>query len=287
MFHLFSAQDKYDEEALSKWLLRCGRCGATRHNHELLRTLFIVSPLRTAPGYCKVFRSREPQPVLPGRPGVIGGYRGCCAEPPTPNESAPVKSAWCMSVAVCLSSHCLSVASTSRQSRSSHLAHSFVPFPHSLPPSSLPLGSLGGRTDASNASGRGWHWQRGRSVGGSVAYDSRTFPAVLTNDPTYYWARMGGGHPNRPTDRSGSAVASSPPHTNAVPSWQDHQARRRRTHRAPRQSLRPGQAVGPLSKLSALSSIHTSRDSRPSLQGGDMTEFLPSKFFFAEMWGGL
>ena len=151
MFHLFSAQDKYDEEALSKWLLRRGRCGATRHNHELLRTLFIVSPLHTAPGYCKVFRSREPQPVLPGRPGVIGGYRGCCAEPPTPNESAPVKSAWCMSVAVCLSSHCLSVASTSRQSRSSHLAHSFVPFPPSLVPPTRVIGRKDRRVECKRA----------------------------------------------------------------------------------------------------------------------------------------
>ena len=50
---------------------------------------------------------------------------------------------------------------------------------------SRPPGSLGGRTVESNA---GWAWVAWRSVGESVAYDSRTFPAVLTNDPTYYWA---------------------------------------------------------------------------------------------------
>ena len=54
-----------------------------------------------------------------------------------------------------------------------------------------------------------------RSVGELVAYDSLTFPAVLTNDPTYYWATA---------TAAAASPSRSPPHTNAVPSWQDHHA---------------------------------------------------------------
>ena len=125
-------------------------------------------------------------------------------------------------------------------------------------------GSLGGRTDESNA---------GEVAGRSVAYDSRTFPAVLTNDPTYYWATTATAACRRLSHLPSLTLAvPTPPHTNAVPSWQDHQAARSSLARSlasgtkPRQSLsghaRPSQA-GPLSKLSAGSGRRRRRPRRP------------------------
>ena len=144
---------------------------------------------------------------------------------------------------------------------------------------SRPPGSLGGRTVESNA---GWAWVAWRSVGESVAYDSRTFPAVLTNDPTYYWATA---------TVAAASPSWSPPHTNAVPSWQDHHASGTRAVAQPPSrpaEVGPGHA-GPLSKLSggrirgatattfALLFLHTSRP--PNSTGrGACSAFLQAQF---------
>ena len=121
--------------------------------------------------------------------------------------------------------------SCSQQSRSSHLAHSTL---RSIP----------------------GHWEEGQTnrmqarsqVGRWVAYDSRTFPAVLTNDPTYYWATTATAACRRLSHLPSLTLAvPTPPHTNAVPSWQDHQAARsslaRIRHQTKAVSQRPRQAM--------------------------------------------
>ena len=123
---------------------------------------------------------------------------------------------------------------------------------------SRPLGSLGGQTNRMQAgAGRESERERSfrRSVARSLAHDSRTFPAVLTNDPTYYWA----------TTATDAGLFLPPSRSEPVPTPHECGAivarSSGRTHQAPRQSVsqplnqsgpgaRPGQA-GPLSKLSA------------------------------------